>query len=186
MVEDRIGLRYAKSLYGLAQEKGVLDAVRNDMALIHDVCVQNRDFVQMLQSPLIRRDIKGRVIKAIFADKFTHDFSMQLAEIMLRKGRERYFDNIAKAFLELHDAANRVRHGKLISASPLSESQLAQIRAYLEKQNGETFDLELEVDPSLIGGFVLKVGDTLFDGSISRSLRKLDQDFKKNAYIRHI
>lgn len=184
MVEDRIGYRYAKSLFDLAKKKQILEDVREDMALIHQVCVSNRDFRVMLKSPLIKGDKKLKVIKSIFDSKFTSDFSKILMEIIVRKGREKFLDYVAKSFLQLYDIEKHIQRGKLISAKPLSAEQVDQIKAKVEKETGDTFEVELEIDPSLIGGFVLKIGDKLFDGSIATSLRQLKQDFRKNTYIK--
>jgi F-type H+-transporting ATPase subunit delta len=184
MVEDRIGYRYAKSLFDLAKEKQILEDVREDMALIHQVCIENRDFLVMLKSPLINGDKKLKVLRSIFSKKFTSDFTQLLMDIIVKKGREKFLDYVAKSFLQLYDIEKHIQRGKLISAKPLSNEQVEQIKAEVAKETGDTFELEMEVDPSLIGGFVLKIGDKLFDGSIATSLRQLKQDFRKNTYIK--
>jgi F-type H+-transporting ATPase subunit delta len=86
--------------------------------------------------------------------------------------------------LELYDRDKHIQRGKLISAQPMSDEQIAAIKKEVEKETGDTFEMDVEVDPELIGGFVLHIGDRLFDGSVASSLRKLKQDFKKNTYIK--
>jgi F-type H+-transporting ATPase subunit delta len=184
MIDDRIGYRYAKSLFDLAKEKNLLEEVKVDMELIHLTSVQSRDFRSMLNSPLISPKKKRTILQAIFKDKFDTDFTKLLVEIMVRKGRERYIDNAAKAFLQLYDLEKHIQRGKLISAMPLTDAQIAEIRKEVEKETGDDFEMDVEIDPALIGGFVLKIGDQLFDGSIASSLRKLEQEFQTNTYIK--
>jgi len=184
MIEDRIGYRYAKSLFDLAKEKNLLEEVKDDMAVIHGVSEQSREFRTMLSSPLISASKKEAILAAIFGGKLESDFTKHLIDIIVRKGRERYLDNAAKSFLELYDREKHIQRGVLTSAVTLSEEQVAAIKAQVEKETGDTFEMDVEVDPELIGGFVLKIGDRLFDGSVASSLRKLKQDFQENTYIK--
>lgn len=184
MIDDRIGYRYAKSLFDLAKEKNLLEEVKVDMELIHLTSVQNRDFRSMLNSPLISPGKKKTILEAIFKGKFGTEFTKRLVEIMIRKGRERYVDNAAKAFLQLYDLEKHIQRGKLISAMELSDTQIAAIKKEVEKETGDDFEMDVEVDPTLIGGFVLRIGDRIFDGSIASSLRKLEQEFQTNTYIK--
>ncbi len=184
MIEDRIGYRYAKSIFDLAKEKNMLEEVREDMSLIHETSVANRDFRSMLDSPLIPARKKEVILKAIFKDKFGSEFTRLLISILVRKGRERYLDNAAKSFLQLYDIAKHIQRGKLVSAAPLSAEQIAAIKEEVHKETGDQFEMEVEVDPTLIGGFVLHIGDRLFDGSIASSLRKLEQEFSDKSYIK--
>ena len=184
MVEDRIGYRYAKSLFELAKEKDLLEPVRADMNMIHETAEASRDFVLMLKSPLIPASKKEAILHSLFKDKLSSNFSELLINIIVRKGRERYLDNVAKAFLVLYDVEKHIQRGKLISAEPLEEAQIAEIKKIVEQQTGDSFEIDIEVDPSLIGGFILKIGDKLFDGSVSNQLREIKQDFVQNTYIK--
>lgn len=184
MIEDRIGYRYAKSLFDLAKEKNMLEEVRDDMAVIHEVSEQSREFRVMLSNPVINVSRKEAILRAVFGESLESDFTRHLVNIIVRKGRERYLDNAAKSFLELYDRDKHIQRGKLISAQPMSDEQIAAIKKEVEKETGDTFEMDVEVDPELIGGFVLHIGDRLFDGSVASSLRKLKQDFNKNTYIK--
>ncbi len=184
MVEDRIGYRYAKSLFDLAKEKNVLEQVWEDMGMIHETAEGSRDFVLMLNSPLIASSKKEAILHQLFKGKYSSDITEMLVDIIVHKGRERYLDNVAKAFLVLYDAEKHIQRGKLTSAEPMSEAQIAEIKKIVEKQTGDTFEIDVEVDPSLIGGFILSIGDKLFDGSVSTKLREIKQEFVQNTYIK--
>ncbi len=175
MVEDRIGYRYAKSAFALAQERKELDAAQADMAMIHEVCNQNPDFLAMLQSPIINGQKKLEILTKIFAGKFQTKLVPLLLEMLTQKGREKFLFQVTTSFMALYDEVKGIVRGKLTSATALPEATVASIRKDLEASTGKAFHLETSVDPDLIGGFTLKVGDRLFDGSVSASLRRLKQ-----------
>lgn len=181
MVEDRIGFRYAKSAFALAEEKGMLEDVRSDMGLFHEVWEQNRDFQSLLDSPIVKSDKKQAIINAIFGRRFQSDLMKLMVEMVVRKGREMYLPQVAQSFLQLYDQAKGIGRGVITSAVPLNDQQVKDIQRNLEKSTGKTYELTEEVDPELIGGFTLKVGDALFDGSVSSSLRRARKRLNEGA-----
>ncbi len=181
MVEDRIGYRYAKSAFALAEEKGMLEELHNDMGLFAEVWEQNQDFKNLLDSPIVKTDKKQKIIDAIFGKHFQSELMKLLVEMIVRKGREMYLPQVATSFLKIYDEAKGIGRGAIISAIPLGDDQVKIIQANLEKATGKTYELTEEVDPKLIGGFMLKVDDNLFDGSVSSSLRRARQQLKEGA-----
>ena len=183
MVEDRIGYRYAKSVFELAKEKGILEEVREDMIMIDSAC-DERDFLLFLKSPLINARKKQKVVDAVFKGQYSSELTPHLVEIVIRKHREQYLHYVATSFLELYDREKHITRGELVSAAPLSDAQLTEIKKIIEEKTGDSFDFVQTIDPELIGGFILKVGGQLFDGSIASSLQQLSQEFSQNTYIR--
>lgn len=184
MVEDRIGYRYAKSIYDIAAEKGQIASAKEDMMLIADTCKSSRDLVLMLRSPLIHSDDKRAVLTKVFAGKFQSEITPLLMDILVRKGREQYIESVAKSFILQYDVANKVLRGKLTTAVEPTAAQIAQIKSIMEAETGESFEMIVEVDAKLLGGFILQIGDRRFDGSVASSLRTLKQEFSKNIYIK--
>ncbi|MDX2249909.1 MAG: ATP synthase F1 subunit delta [Bacteroidia bacterium] len=180
MVEDRIGYRYANSVFQLAEERNMIPGVKEDMALILDIHTTNREFANFLKTPLISSPAKEKIITTIFEGRLKTQIVEHLVRLITRKGREMYLPHTATAFLQIYDKHFGIVRGKLTSASPLSEDTKVAIKAAIEKETGNTFEMDHEVDPSLIGGFLLKMGDDLFDGSVVTSLRKIKQEFTKN------
>lgn len=178
MVEDRIGLRYAKSIFELAQEKKVLEEVKADMDMIHTACKESREFSGFLKSPLIYATKKQAVLDLVFGKRYKSDFSKQLVEIIVRKGREMYLENVASSFIALYDEANKIVRGVLTTATALSKANRENIKKAIEAQTGASFEVEEKVNPELIGGFTLKIGDQLFDGSVANSIRRIKQSFQ--------
>ncbi|MEM9985457.1 MAG: ATP synthase F1 subunit delta [Bacteroidota bacterium] len=181
MVENRIGHRYAKSAFELAGEQGNLDQVHGDMGLFLEVYEQNRDFRDMLQSPIVNLDAKQKIIDRIFGRHFKSKLMTTLVALVVRKNREMYLPEVAQSFLSLYDEVKGIARGTIESAIPLSDQQVNAIQETLEKSTGKRFELTEEVNPELIGGFLLKVGDTQFDGSVASALRRAKQQLLKGA-----
>ena len=167
----------------LAIERKELEQVKTDFDLIESVCKENPAFVRMLKSPLISQSKKQAIIDQVFGKKFS-PITQNLVEIIVRKKREAYLRDIAIRFLYAYDKEKNITRGLLTSSKPMSEAQKAKIKAVVEDELKTSFIMEEAIDPELIGGFVLKVGDFLYDGSISAGLRKLKQEFEKNPYVK--
>jgi F-type H+-transporting ATPase subunit delta len=185
MIEIRLGDRYAKSILGLAQEMNLVAETRNDFALIQDVCEQNRDFVNMLKSPLIHSSKKQAIIDEVFKGKLSK-ITQNFIQVVIRHGREKYLRDIAIRFLQQYDNLKNITRGVITSAAPLTDDQRSKVQKLVAKENHSEFVLSEEIDAELIGGFTLRVGDFLFDGSLASRLHELNQEFDNNPYVKQI
>lgn len=185
MIEIVLGDRYARSIYKLANDNGEIAKVKSDFILIDEVCSQNPDFVVMLKSPLIYSDKKQEIINAIFGDKLSK-ITRTFLEIIIRKKREPWLRDIATRFLDLYDVQNNITRGVLSSAVSLPADFTKHLKAIIEKELNTSFVCEEKIDPELIGGFVLRVGDYQFDGSIASGLKRLKNEFDSNPYIKEL
>lgn len=179
MVEDRIGYRYAKSVYELAQEQGMLTQVYEDMGLLDQTFAASREFANVMKSPIIPLEKKAAVVKVLFGSQFRTPLSLRFVELLIQKNRARYLQEAAEAFLAIYDKAHNIARGTLTSAAPLSPQLRDELLRKLEGQSGKTYQLEEKVNPDLLGGFVLEVGDLRFDGSVAYALRKVKQNLSK-------
>ena len=185
MIEIKLGDRYAKSILQLAEERKEVERIHKDFELIEATCKSNQDFLGMLRSPLISSGKKQKIIDLVFKDKLA-EMTKQLIQIIVRKKRERYLYDISVRFGELYDRTHNITRGVLTSAAPLPEEQRNTIKKMVESQLKTTFRMEEKVDPALIGGFTLKVGDLLFDGSTNARLRDLKKEFLNNPYVKKV
>lgn len=185
MIEIKLGDRYAKSILGLAEERKEVELVRDDFELIESVCESNPDFLAMLRSPLIGSDKKQKVLDLVFGGKLSK-MTSEFISIVIRKKREKYLFDIAVRFGELYDRTHNITRAIVTSATALSDAQRKTIQELVEKQMETSLKLEEQIDPELIGGFTLKIGDTLFDGSISSRFRELKKEFLSNPYVKKV
>lgn len=177
MSVNLIASRYAKSLLDLSVEQNKLSTIYNDIEGLKEATA-NRDLYLMLKSPIINASKKNSILKAIFEGK-VDELTMAFIDIITRKGRENILPEIATEFVNQYKMINQISEVKVISATALEESVLAGIKQELaaSSHTDKEIDLIVEVDPSLIGGFVLQIGDKLYDASVAHQLSKLRKDF---------
>lgn len=184
MTDSRAASRYVKSLLGLAIEKGALDAVHSDMVMFSKIVDENRAFALMLRNPIIKHDKKRDVLEKVFKGK-VHSLTMSIFDIITKKNREPLLPSIAKEFHNAYNEYKGVGKATVVTATPLD----ARLRAEFEqmvKGLSEKKQVELieSVDPDMIGGFVLNIGDRQIDASIKNKLKALQVKFSQNPYIK--
>jgi F-type H+-transporting ATPase subunit delta len=184
MAQSRVASRYVKSLLSLAEEQKVLDQVHADMQLLDSVCKSSRDFALMLKSPIIKHDKKRDILEAIFKNK-VHSLTMAIIDILTKKNREPLLPGIAAEFHQAYNVYKGIQKASVISATALDSATRNEIEAIVKKLSNKTkVEIEQKVDSSLIGGFVLNVGDKQIDASIKTKLKSLQVKFSENPYIK--
>lgn len=183
MRNPRLASRYAKSLLDLAIERNELEPVFADMQWLKAVCKSNKDFVSLLRSPIIKADVKKKILQEVTkgnVSELTHAFN----NLLTTKGRESNLPEIIDAFITAYKVKKNIRTVKLTTAAPISDEVKNAIIAQLKKEPGyENIELETTVDDSLIGGFVLQAGDKLVDASIAYDLKAIAKQFDNNDFI---
>ncbi len=185
MSVERIANRYAKSLVELAVEQGKLEEVNNDVQYMKQVA-SNEDFRSVIKSPVIAPAKKTKVFDALFSGKVS-DLSSSFLKTVLKKGREAYLPEIVNDFIVQYKIINKVSAVRLTSAHKLKEETINKILAKLHGSTTtmDNIELDVQVDPSLIGGFILQYDDKLYDTSIKSKLVELEKEFNKNQYIKN-
>ncbi len=178
----RVSYRYAKSLLGLAIEQNLLEQVYADMSLIADTSRVSRDFVVLLRSPIVKTDKKISVIEKVFEGRLS-PISSGFIRIITRHHRENYLPEIAESFVSQYKAYKQIAQAEVTTATALDTATRERIIRLVEQTEGRKVEIDEKVDPSILGGLIVKVGDKQYDGSISRKLKELKKDFSKNAYI---
>jgi len=183
MSYTKITIRYAAAFFDLAEEKGVVENAFNDMLLLGDICTSNRDFVLMLQNPVIHAEKKTKVITAIFGTS-VNKMSLSFMSLMIRKRRERYLPSIAEAFTDLYKASKGIKTAYVTTAVELASKERAGVLEILRKLTDKKIDLVEKINKTLIGGFIVNLDDFQVDQSISTKVKKLKKDFEKNLFIK--
>jgi len=177
-----VASRYAKSLIDLAIESNQLEAVRNDMKLISQVCSQNADFNTLLESPVVKTDKKQAIFKSIFDGKVTQITSSFLNLIAVKR-RESYINVIAKSFDEQYKIFLNITSATVHSAVALDDKLKSEILNLIKQTLKGTVELTQKVDSTLIGGFVLTINDTQIDQSVKRKLNDLKKNFSSTENL---
>jgi F-type H+-transporting ATPase subunit delta len=183
MSYTKITIRYAAAFFDLAEEKGIIENAYEDMMLLGNICTSNRDFVRMLQNPVVHAEKKGKIITKIFGTS-VNKMSLSFMNLMVRKRRERYLPSIAEAFSDLYKASKGIKTAYVTSAVPLITKEKSGVLEILKKLTDKEIDLVEEINEKLIGGFVINIDDFQIDQSISTKIKKLKKDFEKNLFIK--
>jgi len=184
MSVSRISTRYAKSLMDLAIERNELDAVKSDIDIFNKA-MKSRDLYLMLKSPIINAAKKTDVMHVLFADTISKT-TLAFFDIIVRKGREMYLPEIAADFILQYKIYNKISTVTVTTASPLSESSLSDIKSRLLESHitMDKLDVITKVDPTLLGGFIIEVGDRLYDASIAHRLEIFKKEFAYNQFVK--
>ena len=184
MKETRVALRYAKSLISLAEERNILELVKEDMQTVLSVCDENKDFTNMLKNPIVKADKKRAILNAIFA-KEVCDLSLAFLNIVVEKRRESILASIASSFMDLYNELKNIVKATVVSAIAIRDDIKTQVLAQLKLvAGGSEVLLEERVDETIIGGFVLRIGGHEFNASIANKLQQLKREFVSNPYIK--
>lgn len=186
MPNPRLATRYAKSLIGLAQERQELETVYNDMLFLQRICKSNRDFVNLLRSPVVKADKKDAIITAITKDRISK-ITATFAKLLTDKGREEDLPEIIDAFISQYNEIKGIQKVRLTTAVPVSDDLKKALLDKVKKSTGfDKVEMEALVNENLIGGFILEYNNNLVDASILRDLKDISKQFQENVYIRNI
>lgn len=180
MSEIQVASRYAKSLIDLAEEQNALEAVRTDMELFLQTLRANPTLKAVLKNPILGPDKKGAILTQLFGTRL-HPMIMTFFEIVVRKGRSEVLFETAKEFINAYNLRKNIVKATVTSAAPLSEENIREVEAVVKQFTKGEIILTANVDPALIGGFILKVGDKQFDTTISTQLHKLKKEFAQKG-----
>lgn len=170
----RVSSRYAKALIDLTNEHGDLDEVKEDIEQISTILKANSELQAVLKNPIIKIDKKQSIMKALFSDKVKPEI-LSFFEIMVRKGRSDLIYATTLEFVREYNELRNIVHAEVVSASTLSPENSDAIKQQISEQINAQVILTNKVDPSLIGGVVVKVGDRQVDVSLSGKLNKLER-----------
>ena len=172
MSSYNIATRYANALMELATEKNVLKQVADDMELVFNGIAYSKELRTILKSPVIKTEKKETILNEIFKNRIG-DVSANFLQFVIKKKRENLIYDILKRFKELYYLRiNRVE-AKITSSVELTEQQMDQLQSSLEKYTQKDVTSIFAIDDSIIGGFVVKINDTVLDSSIKQQLNKL-------------
>ena len=175
-ISQAVARVYAKALFDIGTEDGSLGRIFDDLNGIQAAADSAPEVQVFLQSPKLRRADKIRVMDELFADKVSRPV-LGLLHVLIEKRREPVFDNIVEEFAKYRDEHEGRVHARVTSARPLPEDQLEALTNALAKSTGKTVQLKQQVNPAVIGGIRVNLGDSVLDGTVLRKMNELRRSF---------
>jgi len=171
--------RYAKAIFSLGKEQNKVDTYAQSLAAIAELYENPElEVADALTNPLYpieaRQKVMAKIAELVDADAIMTSF----LNLLIEKKRIDVLPEIAREVQEMVDREENISHGSVTSAVKLNKTLLKKIQATLEKITGNKVIVETQVDPSIIGGIVAKVGDLVLDGSIRTQLNGLKESIK--------
>lgn len=172
MRETRIAKPYAQALYSAATEQDILDRIVADVSQVLQLTEESEDFDQFLTNPILSPQFKSEMFQQLLSET-VHPLMLNFLLLLALKQRERALVAILQMFLEIVDLqAGRVV-AQITSAVPLTEEQKTTLSQQLSNYSGAEVRLELTEDAAIQGGIIVRLGDTVFDGSIASQLEQM-------------
>ena len=171
---DKVGQRYAQAIYEIAQDQKRVVEIYQLLQELNGLYYENRDFKEYLSHPLVKLDDKLSLIEKIMTEQEEIDKNISL--YLVSKGRLGDIKDILEEYKKLYYIEKNKIDVKGIFASDLSAEQKDALIKKLENSTKKNVNLEVEIDKSLIGGGILKIGDKVIDGSIKSQLASMSKE----------
>lgn len=165
--------RYARALFAIARESDAVDAVRGELAAMHDLFREERELRNALFRPLHPAKERRAVLAAVCQRVGVSDTVRRFLVYLIDQRRLVDFEGIRTHYGQLADAAAGLVQAEVVAAGPLGEVQQERLKSALAARTGHQVELSVRVDPDLIAGAVARVGNLVFDGSLRTQLAQL-------------
>jgi len=178
MAGTRAAIRYAKAVLSLANDQNTTEVINADMQLIMNTVFENDDFQKMLKSSVIKAEIKKETLIKIFPD--LNAISLGLFDVLISNKRIDILGDVAEKYTVLYDKLKGKEKAAVTTAVPMTSELEIKVLAKIKGLTNKAVELENIVDESILGGFILRIGDKQFNASIASQLNKLKREFTLN------
>ena len=179
MIPSAILGRYARSLAEIVFEENLELQVTEDLKTYNEIFFAVPDLLEAFHSPSVPRDTKEKLLVEVMTLHPVNPITSNFMRILLQNNRIRYFQQIRDAYLKAVDEHKGIVSAQVTAAAPLSPRDLRSLENALTGITGRLVNVELQTDASLLGGVVVQVGSTIFDGSIRTQLSEMRRRLKE-------
>jgi F-type H+-transporting ATPase subunit delta len=180
MRNKKISSRYALSLLDLTEEKNNLDIVYQDARFIVTTLDQNIRLKKILYSPIIKPKLKVSIFEEVFKGRISEEV-LRFIRFIVEKNREEYLYDIMIRFQELRNEKLGVVDVLVKTAVHFNDVQTRNLKERLESIFEKKIQISFVIDKEIMGGFIARVGDTLYDASIRNQLDNLKRKFLQGS-----
>jgi len=182
LISSKISRRYAKALFGIGREDGNHETYGKCLEEFARFCEENENFFKVVSSKIFSTEERIRVLEAVLAKSDFPDVVKNFLRVLLDKDRIGAISGIAQHYRKLTDEVSNITRANIITARPLKQEALEELKQGLERLTGKTVVPDVSEDDSLIGGVVVKIGDMILDGSVRAQLEGLKESLKRGEY----
>ena len=179
----KIARRYAKALLIIGKEDNEAETYKEELDRFSDLITSEKELEQAITNPLYYAGDRKKVLQAVIDKVNISKVMASFLLLLFDKGRFGFLSDINEFYKKLADELKGVVRASLVSATELSSETVEKIRTTLSKKTGKDIILEVEQDPSLIGGIVSRIGDLVLDGSIKTQLLNMRESLKRGESV---
>ncbi|MBC5635639.1 F0F1 ATP synthase subunit delta [Ornithinibacillus sp. BX22] len=177
MSEAVVAKRYADALFQLASEKATLNEVLEELRVVRQVFNENSELQTFLAHPRVTNDKKRAFLDEVF--KGVSKDVLNTLKLLVERHRLSGISDVVDTYESLVNEASGVAQGKVYSVRELSDAEKTELEnSFAKRLNKSVVKLENVVDPHLVGGVKIRMGNTIYDGTISGKLRRIEQNIK--------
>ena len=178
MDNGKISVRYARALFQIAQEQGCEEAVYDGLSrLAHNYLLAIAQFNEVLADPIVAKEEKVKLLEMAIGEPI-HDSLKQFIAFVVEQHREDKMFFIAMKYMEMYRKKHSILNTQLTTATELPEATLDKIKAYVKQTFSAQVEMDVTIDPSLIGGFILDIENSRMDASVAGQLNALKNKLK--------
>lgn len=175
---SRAAIRYAKAILSLAVEQKSAEAVNLDMALIAKTISENEELDLVLRNAITKQQTKREILVKVFPK--LNGLTIKLLDVLVENNRVDIIAHVAQQYNTLYDEHTGKEKATVTTAVPMTNDLELKVMAKIKDLTSKAVELENIVDESIIGGFILRVGDIEYNASIANKLNKLKREFTLN------
>lgn len=175
MNESKISVRYAKALFNLSKEMNLHKQVRSDIENLQKLITDAAEFKSLMDNPILRPSQKMKILDSILKNHI-QPITQSFIELIVNNNRLSYLASIARIYIDLFKKDLGIEPATLITTVPIDEGLRHTLLRIIEKRMNIKVELQEETDTSLIGGFILKIGNKQIDASISNQLENIKKE----------
>lgn len=172
-----ISVRYARALLKCCEESQVEEQVYQEMQTLAESYIKVPELRHTIDNPMIAREKKAELLQAAAGGKVS-DTTSRLIALVLKEGREKVMQFIANSYITLYRQQKNITRGKLTTAVPVSAAMEQKMRKMVESRTNGTVEFTTEVDPEILGGFILEYDTYRMDTSAKSQLNKILKELK--------
>ncbi|HZG81147.1 MAG TPA: F0F1 ATP synthase subunit delta [Brevibacillus sp.] len=173
-MSSAVGKRYARALFDVASERGKIDQVEADLVAIVQAVEQSEDLSKIFMHPHIAVPAKKTLIDDLFKSHVEEE-TFNFLNVLIESGREMQLVEIYRSFVKLANDARGIAEAVVTSAKPLTAEEQSELAEKFGHTLHKKLRLTAVVDPSILGGIIIKIGDRLYDGSLKTKLETFAQ-----------
>jgi F-type H+-transporting ATPase subunit delta len=177
-IQASLAGRYASALFDLARDEKQIDAVSRSLDALNQALADSREFGQLVASPLVDREEASKAFAAIGTKLKLDPITTNFLGVLARNGRKGQLQQVIRLFRRLAADHRGETTAEVVSAHPLSDDQVAKLKAQLRTRVGRDVAIDARTDPAILGGLIVKLGSEMIDASLKTKLNRLAQAMK--------